>query len=69
LPAGGARPGRSPREEQKAKTVTSAPTTSIGGVSSTRPAGGVLPFTGHGSLPMLLAAAALLAGTRRRRRA
>ena len=60
-----------------AGTVSSAPTTSIGGVSSTRPARGVLPFTGRGSLPMLLAAAALLglgaaslfAGARRRRRA
>jgi uncharacterized protein YpuA (DUF1002 family) len=57
-------------------TVSSAPTTSIGGVSSTR-AGGPLPFTGGASLPMLLAALALLglgaaslfAGTRRRRRA
>jgi hypothetical protein len=63
-------------------TTTEAPTTtveqttsSVGGVSSTRPAGGALPFTGGGSLPLLLAAVALLAlgatsllaGARRRR--
>ena len=65
-------------------TTTEAPTTSVeettssvGGVSSTQPGGGVLPFTGRTSLPMLLAAAVLLglgaaslfAGRRRHRRA
>jgi hypothetical protein len=58
-------------------TGSSAPSTSaVGGASSTRPGGGALPFTGAGSLPMLVAAVALLAlGTasvvagRRRRRA
>jgi hypothetical protein len=56
--------------------VSTAPTTSIGGVTTTR-AGGQLPFTGAGSLPLLFGAlalvglggASLLAGTRRRRRA
>jgi hypothetical protein len=44
-----------------APTTTEAPTTSVvGGVSSTRPGGGALPFTGAGSLAMLFGALALL---------
>jgi hypothetical protein len=58
-------------------TVSSAPTSSIGGVTTTVAGGGALPFTGAGSLPMLFGALALLglggvslvAGSRRRRRA
>ena len=57
-------------------TVSSAPTSSVGGVTTTQ-AGGPLPFTGAAALPMLfgaiallgLGAASLVAGTRRRRRA
>jgi hypothetical protein len=57
--------------------MTSAPSSSLGGGVSSRPAGGGLPFTGASSLPLLLAglallglgAASLLASARRRRRA
>jgi hypothetical protein len=44
-------------------TTTSGATTTtsvVGGVSSTRPGGGALPFTGAASLPMLFGAIALL---------
>ena len=46
----------------KPTTTTGATTTTavVGGVSSTRPGGGALPFTGAASLPMLFGALALL---------
>jgi hypothetical protein len=45
-----------PTTTSEATTTTSA----AGGVSSTRPGGGALPFTGAASLPMLFGALALL---------